>query len=710
MSNKQKSKKQKFSTKLRQDIQQIFIDNPKSVFNYKQISSFLEISDKALRKRVFEILTELVTDGSIKETARGKFKNANSQKVFSGILDAAKRGIAYVISSDLEEDVYIAAQNRGKSLHGDHVKVALIKGRGKKRKQEGKIVEVIDQDKRRIVGTLDVQSKYAFLIPDDIKMDVDLFIPSGKLKGGRSGEKVVARITDWPDSAKNPFGEVTEVLGEADSNDVQMKSILASQGIDFSFPEQVLNESNEISIELDSAEISKRRDFRDVLTFTIDPVDAKDFDDAISVEFTKDNTVSVGVHIADVAHYVKEGSALDQEAEKRGNSVYLVDRVIPMLPEHLSNGVCSLRPNEEKFTFSAVFEMTKKGDIVNEWFGKTVICSDRRFTYEEAQEIIVSGKGDHAKEINLIDGIAKKLRNDRLSKGGLEVVSSEIRFELDENRRPISVYKKTSKDANKLIEEFMLLANKKVGKFVGDRKRKVTIPLIYRVHDKPDLEKVEQFSVFVSKFGKKFSFKNEHEIALKMNELFKEMKEDGNFNMVQQMAIKSMAKAVYDTENIGHYGLGFDYYAHFTSPIRRYADLMVHRILFNTLNNTTKRYANLNEIANHISLTERRAVEAERASKKYFQAQYLADKIGEKHKGFITGITDWGMYVEMYANFCEGMVPLKSIEGDRYYFDEEEYCIVGQQTGERYTVGDEVEVIISRVSLVKKQIDLALVN
>ena len=381
-----------------------------------------------------------------------------------------------------------------------------------------------------------------------------------------------------------------------------------------------------------------------------------------------------------------------------------------MLPEHLSNGVCSLRPNEEKFTFSAVFELTKDGKVKNEWFGKTVINSDRRFTYEEAQAVIESGIGDHAEEILTIDRIAKKLRAERLSLGGLEIESAEVRFELDDNGLPIGVYKKISKDSNKLIEEYMLLANKSVGKFIGDTKRKTSIPLIYRIHDKPDREKVEQFRVFVSKFGRDFKFKNDHDIAMQMNALFGEMREDPNFNMIQQMAIKSMAKAIYETENIGHYGLGFEYYAHFTSPIRRYADLMVNRVLFDTLQGQHKRYANLSDIASHISITERRAVEAERASKKYFQAQFLQDKIGERFTGFITGITDWGMYVEMHENHCEGMVTLKSMRGDRFVFDEKEYAVIGQRTGESFTVGDPVEVIISRVSLVKKQIDLELID
>lgn len=708
MSNKKKKSRQKLNVQFRKEIVAFFNENPSGGYNYKQLAAFLEVTDKALRKLIFELLIQLKDEGILRETERGKFKLNGSQLVIEGKLDIAKRGVGYIISDQLDEDLMVPVKYMNQVVHGDIVRAEIIKTRGKLNAQ-GRIIEVLNRAERRFVGTIDIQKKYAFLIPDDPKITVDIFIPIGKTKKAESGDKVIGRITDWPEGAKNPFGEIVEVLGPNDSNEVQMKAILASQGINFTFPDNVLAEANAINVVLDEGEIAKRRDFRSILTITIDPVDAKDFDDALSIEFLEDGLTRVGVHIADVSFYVKPGTELDKEALDRGNSVYLVDRVIPMLPEHLSNGVCSLRPNEDKFTFSAVFDLTKEGKVKNEWFGKTVINSSRRYAYEEAQEIIETGKGEYAEEILAIDRIAKKLRAERLSLGGLEIESAEVRFELDDQGLPIGVYKKISKDSNKLIEEYMLLANKSVGRFVGDTKRKTLIPLIYRIHDKPDREKVEQFRVFVSKFGRDFKFKNDHDIALQMNKLFAEMREDGNFNMVQQMAIKSMAKAVYETENIGHYGLGFDYYAHFTSPIRRYADLMVHRILMDTLEGQHKRYANLSDIASHISITERRAVEAERASKKYFQAQYLQDKIGERFTGFITGITDWGMYVEMHENHCEGMITLKSMQGDRFVFDEKEYAVIGQRTGESFTVGDPVEVILSRVSLVKKQIDLELV-
>lgn len=709
MAKKKKQSKQKLNVTIRQDIIAIFRENPSAAYNYKQISSFLEVSDKAIRKLIFEVLMDLTHENYLVETQRGKFKYASNRPVYEGKIDMTKRGAGYLISPDLESDLFIPAKYLQGVIHGDTVQAELISSKAKS-KPEGKVIAVIGQNERRFVGTLEKTNKHGFLIADDPKIDVDIYIPKSKLERVESGDKVIVKITDWPSSAKSPFGEIVEVLGAPESQDVQMRSILAAQGINFSFPDEVINEADRINITLDEEEIAKRKDFRSTLTFTIDPVDAKDFDDAISIKDLPNGNTEVGVHIADVAHYVKEGSALDKEALDRGNSVYLVDRVIPMLPEHLSNGVCSLRPNEDKFAFSAVFELNKDAEVQNEWFGKTVINSDRRFTYEEAQEIIVAGEGELAKELLLIDGFAKKMRKERLEKGGLEIVSSEIRFELDETGKPIGVYKKTSQDANKLIEEFMLLANKRVGRFIGDTKRKTKIPLIYRVHDKPDLEKVEHFKVFVSKFGQSFTFKNDRDIARQMNRLFESMKDDGNFNMIQQMAIKSMSKAVYDTENIGHYGLGFEYYAHFTSPIRRYADLMVHRILFNTLKGKQKNYSGLSDIAGHISNTERRAVEAERTSKKYFQAEFLKDRIGERFQGFITGITEWGMYVEMYENYCEGMVPLKTMKWDRFEFDEKAYAIVGKRSGETFNIGDQVDVVLTRVSLVKKQIDLELVD
>jgi ribonuclease R len=709
MSKNKQKKGGKLRHSLRNDIVNLFSSNQGKQFNYKQVSSLLEVSDKQVRKLVFEILGDLCKDGVLNETQRGKYKMLAADQTLTGVIDVIRRGDGYVNSPDSEEDIFVDEKNMGKALNKDTVKVKIINKRGR-RGLEGKIVEVVNQKDRLIVGTLDIQDHFAFLLPDDPKISVDLFIPTSNLNGGKNGFKALAKITDWPDSAKNPFGKVVEVLGKPETNDAEMKSILSAYGISYTFPDEVMNEANQVSLSLDPNEIEKRRDYRDILTFTIDPIDAKDFDDAISVEYLDGGIMRVGVHIADVAHYVTEGSALDKEAAERGNSVYLVDRVVPMLPEHLSNGVCSLRPNEEKFAFSAIFDLNPQGEIQDEWFGKTVINSDRRFTYEEAQEVIETGKGDHSKEILIVDSIAKKLRVERMKEGALEIHGSELRFELNDDGQPIQVYKKTQKDANKLVEEYMLLANKRVGRFIGDTKRKTLIPLIYRVHDKPDMEKVQQFAVFVSKFGKSFKFNNEAEIAKNMNALFSEMKDENEFALVQTMAIKTMSKAVYDTENIGHYGLGFRYYAHFTSPIRRYADLMVHRILHNELEKSNKRYKGLSQTAEHISVTERRASEAERASKKYFQAYYLQDKEGEVFPGKITGLTEWGMYVEMEENFCEGMVSLKSLKGDKFQFDEKNYIVYGSKRGEEFNLGDRVMVKVIKVSVNRKQVDLELME
>lgn len=709
MSKKKKSPAQKLSRFLRETILNYFQSNTNGTFNYKQVAEALKVNDSETRKLVFTILNELAKEGVLDEEQRGLFKFAATTNFYNGIIEFTNRGSAFVMVENLREDIFIPAKATQRALNGDKVSVK-ITSRTRNRKPEGEVMAVLERKERLFVGTIDIQNNITFLIPDDPKIDVDIFIPVGKLKEGKNGYKAVAKVTDWPENAKNPFGEIVEVFGHPGSNDAEMKAILVSNGIKFTFPDEVLDEANQISINLPQEEIATRRDFRSITTFTIDPVDAKDFDDAISVEFLENGNFRIGVHIADVAHYVTENSALDKEALIRGNSVYLVDRVVPMLPEHLSNGVCSLRPNEEKFTFSAVFEMNEAAKVVNEWFGKTVIKSARRFSYEEAQEIIETGEGDYKNEILLVDRLAKKLRKERMKEGALEVQSTEIRFELNEAGFPVKVLKKTTKDSNKLIEEFMLLANKHVGFFVGDPKRQPRVTYIYRVHDRPDPEKVEQFKVFVSKFGKHFTYKDDQDIARQMNRLFEEMKDESSYNMIQQMAIKSMAKAAYDTKNIGHYGLAFTHYSHFTSPIRRYADLVAHRILFEVLHNKFLHHAHLSSTAKHISMTERKAVEAERTSRKFFQAQFLKDKIGETFVGTITGLTDWGMFVEIDENFCEGMISLKSMKDDRYVFDERDYVVVGVNDNREFNVGDKINVKIVTVNLAKKQVDFEYIN
>jgi ribonuclease R len=693
---------------LQKKILNIFQSEIKKTYNYKQIAGILKENNAEDRKLIYSILLDMSDQGLLKEVSKGKFKSAQNPQILEGRIEITKRGAGYVISD--AGDVFIAPKSINRALHGDLVKVHVFKSRGKK-SREGEVLEILERANKTIVGTIELNEKFAFLVPDNYKIDIDIFIPLSKLNGAKAGYKAIAKLLEWPESAKNPFGEIIEVLGRPESNDAEMKAILAANGIPSVFPEAVLAEAGAISTLIPETEIAKRKDLRDILTFTIDPTDARDFDDAISFRKLTNGHVEIGVHIADVGHYVTPNSALDKEAYTRGNSVYLVDRVIPMLPEHLSNGVCSLRPNEEKLTFSAIFEMDDQATIHNEWFGKTVINSNRRFTYEEAQNVIETGKGEHSEALLAVDKLAKILRKARLKNGALEIQSEELRFELNEEGVPINTYKKRTKDANKLVEEFMLLANKKVAKFVGDtQKRKTVIPFIYRVHDKPDKEKVELFSVFLQKFDKPFTYKNDRDIALKMNELFEELKDEPSFSMIQSMAIRTMAKAVYDTENIGHYGLGFRYYTHFTSPIRRYADLLVHRILLETLEKQNKQHPGLTDTALHISQTERRAVNAERDSQKFFQAFYVKDKIGESFNGVITGITDWGMYVEMTDLHCEGMVQIKSIQDDKYYFDEKKYAVVGLKYGEEFNVGDRLIVIIEKVSLTRKQIDLKLMQ
>ncbi|MFK8045730.1 MAG: ribonuclease R [Crocinitomicaceae bacterium] len=703
-----KKKLIKKKTILQKEILRIFQSEIKKAYNYKQIASILKENSAEDRKLIYSILLELSDKGQLKEVSKGKFKSSFNPQIMEGKIEITKRGAGYVISD--YGDVFIAPKSINRALHGDLVKVHLFKSRGKK-SREGEVLEILERANKTVVGTIELNEKFAFLIPDNYKIDIDIFIPLSKLNGAKSGFKAIAKLLEWPETAKNPFGEIIEVLGRPESNDAEMKAILAANGIPSVFPDQVLSEASAIATSTPKEIIAGRKDLRDTLTFTIDPIDARDFDDAISFKKMENGNYEIGVHIADVGHYVKIGSELDKEAYKRGNSVYLVDRVIPMLPEHLSNGVCSLRPNEEKLVFSAIFEIDESAQVLNEWFGKVVINSNHRYTYEDAQEIIENGSGLHSEALLIVDKLAKIMRNKRLNNGALEIQSEELRFELDEQGIPINTYKKRTKDANKLVEEFMLLANKKVAKFVGDvTTRKTVIPNIYRVHDKPDKEKVELFKIFLKKFNRDFSYKDEKDIALKMNQVFEEMKDEPSFSMIQSMAIRTMSKAVYDIENIGHYGLGFRYYTHFTSPIRRYADLLVHRILFETIEKRNQQHAGLADTALHISQTERRAVNAERDSQKFFQAFYVKDKIGESFNGVITGITDWGMYVEMTDLNCEGMVSIKSIQDDKYYFDDKKYAVVGLRYGEEFNVGDKVIVIIEKVSLTRKQIDLKLME
>lgn len=706
---RRKSPATKLKIQLKQAIRLIFEKNQEEQQDYKQISEKLQISDSHTRKLVLSVLNSLKEEGYLLEFSRGNFCLNLTNKNIIGTMDATSRGGGYVVVEGMDQDIYIHAKNMNRALHGDTVKVDLftkVKG-----KPEGAVVEVVERKLKHFVGVLEVSKKFAFLITDNQRMNIDLFIPLDKLNGAKDGDKVMARITSWPTGVDSPYGEVEEVLGRPGDNDAEMIGILIKNDLEISFPANVLEAASEVTIELDEEEIKRRRDMRDVLTFTIDPFDAKDFDDALSFKRLENGNIEVGIHIADVSHYVTPDSAMDKEALKRGNSTYLVDRVIPMLPEQLSNVACSLRPHEDKYTFSVVVEIDEDGKVYKEWFGRTVIHSDHRFAYEDAQEVI-EGKSDTLKdEICTLDKIAKKLRKKRLKSGALSIESEELRFKLDDKGEPVEVVHKVSKDANKLIEEFMLLANRKVAHYVGELKGKKesNTNFIYRVHDKPDALKIQTFAVFIDKFGYDLKFKNMDEVSGKLNSLFGQTRNTPEHSLIQTMAIRSMAKATYETVNIGHYGLAFSHYTHFTSPIRRYADLVAHRLLQDKLDGKEANHGNkLQEICKHISAQERKSTDAERDSNKYFQVKFVKDKIGQIFEGTVSGLADFGLFVRMDENYCEGMVTINSIPGDNFYFDADRFAIIGRKTRDEFNFGDKVKVQIVGVDPHKRQIDLEI--
>jgi len=707
--------KGKKSNKLKQSllhtIRKTFEKQPDTTLTHKQVCDLVNANEGALRTLVFTVLKDLTKEGFLKGMSYDTFKmNSQEKIILEGTISIAAKGFGFVTIATEKTDIFIAPNHIGQALNGDRVKIQILKY-GKTR-SEGQVINVIERERTQFVGTIQMHDKFAFLICDNIKMNTDIYIPKEKLNGAKDKEKALVKITVWPKTAGNPYGEVVEVLGRSGStNDVEMIGILCNNGIDYKFPPEVLTEAESVGMELDPEEVANRRDFRNITTITIDPVDARDFDDAISFRKLENGHYEIGIHIADVSHYVTPSCAMDIEALKRGNSVYLVDRVVPMLPEQLSNMACSLRPHEDKYSFSSVFEMDENGKVYSEWFGKTVIHSDRRFSYEEAQEIIQGAEGDYKEEIHILDGIAKTLRKYRLKNGALNIESEEMRFKLDQEGMPVEVIIKTSKDAHKLVEEFMLLANRKVAEFIGKSKKgRDQIPFVYRCHDKPDITKIGLFNVFIDKFGYKLDFTTPDEISKSINKLLDDIRLNNEYSLIQTMAIRSMAKATYETTNIGHYGLAFENYTHFTSPIRRYADLMVHRILLEELTTKKHRYGKeLDDVCKRISRMERKAVDAERESTKYFQVLFVQDKLGEEFNGTVSGIAEHGMFVRMDENHCEGMVAMNDIPGDRYSFDQNKFRIVGANSGKEYNFGDKVRVKIYEVHLAKRQIDLELI-
>jgi ribonuclease R len=707
---KKDNKKPKRS-EIKAQIQDVFFNNHKKTYNYKHIAEILGITKKSGRQLVEILLIELLEVGFVSEVSTGRFKLLSRGSQITGRVDMTASGAAYIIPDDGGEDVFVSQSNLNNALHGDIVSV-LQYARKKRQKLEGEVVEIIKRKRELFVGTLEVNKTYAFLVADSKVINRDIFIPGDQLKGAVTGQKAVVRIKEWPAAGKNPVGEIVDILGNTGDNNAEMHAILAEFNLPYSYPAKVDEAAAKIPEQISEEEIKKRRDFRNITTFTIDPADAKDFDDALSIQKVEDGIWEVGVHIADVTHYVEPDSIIDQEGFERATSVYLVDRVVPMLPERLSNFLCSLRPNEQKLCFSVVFKIKEDdAQIIDSWVGRTIINSDRRFTYEEAQQVIETGKGDFADELLLMNKMAKKLREARFVKGAISFERVEVKFEIDENGKPLSVYFKESKDANKLIEEFMLLANKRVAELIGKNelqggKKTEAKTFVYRIHDLPDPDKFDTFTRFVRKFGIEATPQGKESISQSINRLLISVKGKREQNIVETLAVRTMAKAIYSTHNIGHYGLAFKHYSHFTSPIRRYPDMMVHRLLQRYLDGGRSVSAETYEkMCEHSSDMEQRASEAERASIKYKQVQFLKEREGEVFDGVISGVTEWGLYVEIVENKCEGMIPIRDLDDDFYQFDEENYCIVGRRTRKKFQLGDPIKIKVARANLEKRQLD-----
>jgi ribonuclease R len=716
MSRTQKERKKAGGRMTKKEVTRRLIDlfaaQPATPLSVKDLFAQLHAANHPAKMLVMDVLSDLVLDDYLTTDGKGVYRSAVRSTVMEGTFQRKRNGHNAFLPDDGGKSILVCERNSLHALDGDRVRVTMM-ARRPGHTREAEVTEILERAKDTFVGQLQVEKGFGFLVTESRALATDIFIPKDKLKGGRTGDKAVVKITDWPGQSKCPTGKVIDILGQQGDNNAEMHAILAEYGLPYRYPQNVEKAAERLSPDISAEEIARREDFRGVTTFTIDPHDAKDFDDALSIRALKPGLWEVGVHIADVSHYVKEGTVIDKEAEKRATSVYLVDRTIPMLPERLCNQLCSLRPNEEKLAFSVIFEMNDKAEVKNSRIVHTVIESDRRFTYEEAQAIIETGEGDYKEEVLQLNRLAQLLRQYRLAGGAIDFDRVEVRFEIDEKGKPLSVYFKESKEANKLVEEFMLLANRTVAEHVGrvpkNKKAKV---FPYRIHDLPDPEKLENLNWFVSRFGYKVRTSGtKTEVSKSINRLLGQVKDKKEQNLVETVSLRAMQKARYSTHNIGHYGLAFDYYTHFTSPIRRYPDMMVHRLLTRYLaGGRTAQEQKYEELCEHSSAMEQIAANAERASIKYKQVEFMGERVGQEYEGTISGVTEWGLYVEINENKCEGMVPMRDLDDDFYDFDEKNYCLIGRKKHKKYSLGDPVKIKVARANLEKKQLDFALVE